>query len=56
MSQGTGTVDYGRVVVRRSPRLVLSDGRELPIREATIVGSAPSAGVLLTSCAAPLSR
>ncbi len=35
MSQGTGTVDYGRVVVRRRPRLVLSDGRELPIREPT---------------------
>ncbi len=47
MSQGTGTVDYGRVVVRRSPRLVLADGQEVPIRQPTIVGSAPSAGVVL---------
>ncbi len=47
MSQPSGTVDYGRAVVRRRPRLTLGDGTTFVIEQATLVGSAQDAAIVL---------
>jgi DNA-binding NtrC family response regulator len=43
----TGTVDYGRIVVRRRPRLTYPDGRQMLIEQTTLVGSAPDVAIVI---------